>query len=122
MLFDTRYFWARFTHSSSEQLDKLRILLDRSRERFVSSVTIYEIFKLSMVNEGREIAELRANILESEFEIVSVDNEIAREGGRFGAKLRIPMGDALIMATAKKLQVACVTDDPHFTEVKRVWV
>ncbi|MGI0080971.1 MAG: PIN domain-containing protein, partial [Nitrososphaerales archaeon] len=82
----------------------------------------YEIFKLSMVNEGREIAELRANILESEFEIVSVDNEIAREGGRLGAKLRIPMGDALIMATAKKLQVACVTDDPHFTEVKRVWV
>ena len=122
MLFETRYFWARFTPTSSEQLEKLRALFDRSRDRFVSSVTIYEIFKLSMEKEGRDVADLRANIIESEFDVVSVDGEIAREGARFSAKLRIPMGDALIMATAKKLQVACVTDDPHFTEVRRVWI
>jgi hypothetical protein len=32
------------------------------------------------------------------------------------------MADALIMATARKLRVSCATDDPHFTEVKRIWV
>lgn len=48
--------------------------------------------------------------------------KLQERGTRFSAKLRIPMGDALIMATAKKLQVACVTDDPHFTEISRVWV
>ncbi len=88
----------------------------------MSSITIYEIFKLSMEKEGRDVADLRASIIESEFDVVSVESEIAREGARFSAKLRIPMCDALIMATAKKLQVACVTDDPHFTEVRRVWV
>jgi hypothetical protein len=32
------------------------------------------------------------------------------------------MADSLIMATSKSLRVSCVTDDPHFTEVKRVWI
>lgn len=122
MLFETRYFWARFTPSSVDQLNKLRSLFDESRERFVSSVTLFEIFKLSTQREGKDIAELRANVIERDFDIVSVDSEIAREGGRYGARLKIPMGDALIMATAKKLRVPCVTDDPHYTEVKRVWI
>jgi len=37
-------------------------------------------------------------------------------------RLRIPMADSLIMATAKRYNLACVTDDPHFSEVKRIWV
>jgi predicted nucleic acid-binding protein len=122
VLFETRYFWARLAPSDSVQLRKLRMLYDESRERLVSSVTIFEIFKLSMEKEGADVAELRARAIRNEFEVVSIDWEIAREGGRFGARLRIPMADALIMATAKKLRLPVVTDDPHYTEVKRVWV
>ncbi|MDG7009175.1 MAG: hypothetical protein JRN16_07040 [Nitrososphaerota archaeon] len=37
-------------------------------------------------------------------------------------KLRMPMADSLVMATAKRHSLPCVTDDPHFSEVKRIWV
>lgn len=46
----------------------------------MSAITIYEIFKLSMEKEGRDVADLRASIIESELDVVSVDSEIAREG------------------------------------------
>jgi toxin FitB len=100
----------------------LKSLLDRSYVRFVSSITIYEIYKLSLENEGKDVAKLRTGIIENEFEIIDVDSEIAKEGARLNSKLRIPMADSLIMATAKRHRLPCVTDDPHYTEVRRVWV
>jgi predicted nucleic acid-binding protein len=83
---------------------------------------LFEIMKLSIEKEGKDVAEIRALTIQREFKVVNVDAEIATEGGRLGARLRIPMADALIMATAMKLKVPCVTDDPHYTEVRRVWI
>jgi toxin FitB len=122
MLFETRYFWARFTSSQPDELQKLRMIFEEAHERSVSSVTLFEIVKLSIEKEGKDVAEIRATTITKEFKVVDVDQEIALEGGRLGARLRVPMADALIMATAKKLRVPCVTDDPHLTEVKRVWI
>lgn len=122
MLFETRYFWARLTPSKPDQLQKFREIFDRAHQRFVSSITLFEIIKLSIEKEGKDVANIRALAIQREFKVVDVDAEIASEGAKLGARLRIPMADALIMATAKKLEVPCVTDDPHYTEVKRVWI
>src|SRR2546422_909059 len=54
--------------------------------------------------------------------IIDVDSEVAEEAARISHRVKVPMADALIMATARKLRVPCATDDPHFTEVKRIWV
>jgi toxin FitB len=123
MLFETRYFLVRFATKDTEQLRKLRSLLYKSGEhRLVSVITIYEVYKISLEEEGRDVASMRADAIEREFEIVGVDTETAREAARLSSKLRIPMADSLIMATAKKLRVSCVTDDPHYSEVRRVWI
>jgi len=100
----------------------LKSLLEHSSVKIVSSITIYEIYKISLESEGKDVAQLRTDIIEKEFEIIDVDSEIAKEGAKISSKLRIPMADSLIMATAKRHRLPCVTDDPHFTEVKRVWV
>jgi predicted nucleic acid-binding protein len=80
------------------------------------------VFKLTLATDGKTVAKLRVNTIEKEFNIIEVDSEIAEEGAEISHRLKIPMADALIMATAKRLQLPCVTDDPHFTEVKRIWV
>ena len=72
--------------------------------------------------DGKNVAELRVNTICNEFSVIDVDAGIAREGAMISSKMKLPMADALIMATAKKFRVACVTDDPQFTVVKRVWV
>lgn len=122
MLFDTRYFWAVFTEKNPEQLGKLRTILDETKNPFASAITLYEVYKLSIGNEDRTVADLRVDYVKKGFTIVDVDPEVAEEGARISHRVKVPMADALIMATARKLRVPCATDDPHFTEVKRVWI
>jgi predicted nucleic acid-binding protein len=121
VLFDTRYFWAVFTSKSPEFVKKLRSIFDGSKNAFASSITLYEVYKLSISHEDRTVAELRVNSIKKEFTIINVDPEIAEEAARVSHRVKVPMADALIMATARKLRVPCATDDPHFTEVKRIW-
>jgi len=122
MLFDTRYFWTIFTSRDRETTSKLRTMFQKSRAAYVSAITIYEIFKLTVANEDKATAKLRVSAIANDYEVINVDLEIAEEGASLSHRLRIPMADSLIMATAKQLHLSCVTDDPHFTEVKRVWI
>jgi predicted nucleic acid-binding protein len=122
VLFDTRYFWAVFTSKNPEFLDKLRTIFDGSKSAYASSISLYEVYKLTISQEDRTVADLRVDSIKKEFKIIDVDPEIAEEAARISHRVKVPMADALIMATARKLRVPCATDDPHFTEVKRVWV
>lgn len=122
MLFETRYFWAVFTAKDPRTISRLKGIYEGSKTAYASSVSIYEVCKQTLETEENEVAEIRARTITNGFTIVDVDVEIAEEGARISHRLRIPMADALIMATAKRLRVSCVTDDPHFTEVKRVWI
>jgi len=122
MLFETRYFWALFAEKDPEYLKRLRLVFERSQRRFVSSITIYEIHKLTLETEGEVVAELRISTIKRDFQVLDVDSEIAVEGARIAHSARTPMADSLIMATAKKLKLPCVTDDPHFDRVKTVWI
>ncbi len=122
MLFETRYFWAVFTGKDQKLLRKLSTLLQNVEKAFVSTISIYEVYKLTLAHEGKVVADLRATTIEKDFTTVDVSPQIAEEGARISHKLGVPMADALIMATAKQLRVPCVTDDPHFTEVKKVWI
>jgi len=89
---------------------------------YVSTISLHEVYKLTTAHDGRAVADLRVDTIKKQFKMIDVDSEIAEEGARIGHKSKVPMADALIMATAKRLRVPCVTDDPHFTEVKKVWV
>ena len=122
MLFETRYFWAVFTAKDRGTVEGLRTIFSKSKTAYASSVSIYEVYKLTLEHEDKTVAELRAKTIAKDFTIVDVDEEIAEEGARISHRLRIPMADSLIMATSKRLRVPCVTDDPHYIEVKRVWI
>ena len=122
MLFETRYFWAVFTSKNRETTAKLKAVFDKAKTAYASSITVYEIYKQTLMGEDKAVARLRADAITRDFEIVDVDAEIAEEGADISHRLRIPMADSLIMSTAKRFNLACVTDDPHFTEVKRIWV
>jgi len=105
-----------------ETINKLKAIYAKSKTAYASSVSIYEVLRQTLVHGDMQVAELRARTIVKEFTTVDVDAEIAEECARISHRLRIPMADSLIMATSKRLRVSCVTDDPHFTEVKRVWI
>jgi predicted nucleic acid-binding protein len=119
VLFETRYFWAVFTSRDADTTKKLKAIFEKSKTAFASSVSIY---KQTIEHDDKAVAELRTRTISNEYTVVDVSAEIAEEGARISHRLRTPMADSLIMATSKSLRVSCVTDDPHFTDVKRVWI
>ena len=67
MLFETRYFWAVFTSKSGETTDKLKSLFEKSKTAYASSVSIYEVYKLTHANEERAVAKLRTATIRRDF-------------------------------------------------------
>ena len=122
MLFETRYFWALFTSRSPETTNKLKDLFSKTKLAYASSITIFEIYKQTLATEDKTVAQLRVGTIIQDFEVIDVDSQIAERGADISHRLRIPMADSLIMATAKRYDLPCVTDDPHFSEVRRIWI
>jgi predicted nucleic acid-binding protein len=118
-VYDTRFF-VQFYYSEDEKL--LRRLREEKRqpEKYVSAVVVHELHNLTLEREGRETAKLRVALLKQEFKVVPVNAEIAEISAEFRHKYKLSMGDSMIAATASSLKALCVSDDPHFQQVKEI--
>ena len=96
MLFDTRYFWAVFTSKNPEFLKKLRTIFDSSKTTYASSISLYEVYKLTISEEDRTVAEIRVNSIEKEFTIIDVDPMIAEEAARISHRVKVPMASSAL--------------------------
>jgi len=125
VLYDTRLISAIYYPSSDDEASSIRTELTSNLSRYVSSVTVYEVYKLTLESEGRETADLRIELLTRDFSITNLDWKIAKQAALLWKKYRVPMADAVIAATAMHLKATCVTNDPHFTKIKEIrsrWV
>ncbi len=117
-VYDTRFF-AELFYSTTESSHK-RILEQKSSKRFTSAVVIHEIYRLALKREGRETARLKVALIEKDFEVISVDKPMAQLSAEFRHKYDLSMGDSMIAATAALLSAVCISDDPHFKQVKEI--
>jgi len=120
-VFDTRFFIEHYYSSNDKVLQRTKEeLRRRSRERYVSSIVIHEVYWLTLEHEQRETAVLRTDLLEKDFKIVKVDSEIARSSAELRSKYGISMADSIIAATALSLNATCFSDDPHLKRIKEI--
>jgi predicted nucleic acid-binding protein len=122
VLYDTRFIAAIYYPIDDTEVARIRKELTSNLSRYVSSVTVYELYKLSLDSEGRETADLRIEVLKRDFSIANLDWKIAKEAALIWKKYRIPMADSIIAATAVQLKAICVTNDPHFLKMKELRV
>lgn len=121
-VYDTRFFVEYFYTSDEKLLKKMKEDLRRTRDRYISVITIHEVYNLTLAKEGRKVAKSRAEILERDFKVVKVSTDLAIQSAELRNKYRIPMADSIITATAFKLRAPVITDDEHFKLVKEVKV
>ncbi|MCP8309828.1 MAG: hypothetical protein H3Z54_14280 [archaeon] len=98
-VYDTRFFAALYYSKTRDEIESIKQELAARHAKFISAITIYEVFKLTLQTDGREVADLRIALLRKDF---------------------VPMADAIIAATAKSLKADCVTNDPHLTSMKEI--
>ena len=123
-VYDTRFFAAAY-YSKDEKLAQ-RIREEKTRsEKFISTVVIHEVYRLTIQREGRETALLRIALLKQDFKVVPVTAEIAEISAELRQRYALSMRDSMIAATATSLKALCVSDDPHFKrikEIKTTWI
>lgn len=120
LVYDTRFFAEYFYSTDGTILERAKEFMARSKERYVSTLTLHEIYLLSLKKEGRATARVRLQVLEDQFHTVDVDEEIAVSAAELRNRHRIPMADGIIAATCRLLEARCVTDDPHFSTLKEI--
>jgi predicted nucleic acid-binding protein len=118
-VYDTRFFMELYYSKDEAWLKKLKEEKSR-KEKYVSAVVIHEVYKLSLAREGRETARLKIAVLKQDFKIVPVDDEVAKISAELRHKYKLSMGDSMIAATASMLNAICVSDDPHFHQIKEI--
>jgi len=130
-VFETRFFVYFFASADPEIHRRLLALMVQYQPRLVSTITIFELYKLSLEREGKETAETRTARIKKEFQLLPVSDSIAIRGAQLKhlAKLRsnedVPMADSLIAASAILNKAVCITDSPHFDKIPQVrhkWV
>jgi ABC-type antimicrobial peptide transport system ATPase subunit len=62
--------------------EKLRVLLQNSKKKFEPTVTLYEIYELSLSQEVKVVADLRTHTIKKQFSMIGVNLEIVKEGAR----------------------------------------
>lgn len=123
-VYDTRFLVELYYANDNKTLQKINTK-KRNREKYISTIVIHEIYKLSLIREGRETAKLRTTLLEKDFKTVPVDTQIAQISAELRHKYKLSLADSVIAATAIKLKATCISDDPHFQhikEIKTTWI
>ena len=123
-VYDTRFFSALYYSKDERLLQRIREE-KRRQEKFISTVVIHEVYRLTLQREGRETAMLRIALLKQDFKVIPVTAEIAEISAELRQKHQLSMGDSMIAATASSLKALCVSDDPHFKrikEIKTTWI
>jgi|SRR5450759_1861518 predicted nucleic acid-binding protein len=123
-IYDSRFF-VEFYYSKDQTLRRKMEEEKRRRDKYVSTIAVHEIYHLSLAREGREVAKLRAISIKNDFQVTPVDDQIAQASAELRHKYSLSMGDSMIAATAFILKAVCITDDPHFKQIKEIqteWV
>jgi len=125
VVYDTRFIAAMYSPKDDDESQKIRHEVTSTLSRYLSSLTIYEVYKISLETEDKQTAETRVELLRQDFTLVDVDWNLAKQGAIVWKKYHIPMADAIIAATAMRLKAQCVTNDEHISkisEIKSRWV
>jgi predicted nucleic acid-binding protein len=118
VVYDTRFFIEHFYSANEKMRERTKREILVNKAKYVSVITLHEIYRLTLEKEGRETAQLRVNLISKDFEAVDVDSAIALKAAEMRHGLPLPMADSMIAATCFTLKAVCVSDDPHFTKLR----
>jgi toxin FitB len=85
----------------------------------VPSICIYEVFKRLLLDMGEENA-LQAVGIMSHGREIELNRKIAIDAAQISIKLKLPMADSIILATARAHDAILWTEDVHFKDIEGV--
>lgn len=85
----------------------------------VPTISLYEVFKRVLQQRGEGPA-LQAVAMMEQGQIIDMNSSIALLGAKLSHDLKLPMADALILATARSHQATLWSQDEDFSAISGV--
>jgi predicted nucleic acid-binding protein len=99
--------------ADSENADFFAQAIEDSDKLVVPTISLFEVFK-RVLQLKDETAALQAVAHMQHGQVVDLTTPIAISAANLSVKLKIPMADSLILATARAFQAILWTQDEHF--------
>jgi predicted nucleic acid-binding protein len=114
------YAWIEYLDGSPLG-KKVASIIEDNDEIYTCAVTLGEVVS-KVARKGKD-AKVAWDVLMSNSQIVTVDEELSLQAGILHCEMRkaqkdFGLADAYILATARKLKSKILTGDPHFKELK----
>ncbi len=93
--------------------------LENSEQLLVPTICLYEVFKRVLQQRGEDAA-IGAVAVMQQGEVVELDESVALTAARLSHAMKLPMADAIILATAHLRAATVWTQDAHFSGVEGV--
>jgi predicted nucleic acid-binding protein len=114
------YAWIEYLDGSASG-KKVASILEGNDEIYTCAITLGEVVS-KVARKGKD-AKIAYDVLMSNSQIITVDEELSLQAGILHCEMRktqkdFGLADAYILATARKLKSKILTGDPHFQEIK----
>ena len=93
--------------------------ITRTQDLLVPVICIYEVFKRVLQQRDEESA-LRSVALMQQGTVVELDTNIALRAAKRSIEYKLPMADAIILATAQVYNATIWTQDADFKDIKGI--
>jgi predicted nucleic acid-binding protein len=86
----------------------------------VPTICIAEVFRRMLRQIGLDAAMRATAAMQRQGAVVELDASVARDAGRLGVELGLPMADSIVYATARALEALVWTQDADFEKLPHV--
>jgi predicted nucleic acid-binding protein len=93
--------------------------IEDAQNIIVPTISLFEVFKRILVEKNRDDA-LEAIAMMKEGLIVDLDDNLALVAAELSYKLKLPLADSIILATAHANNATLWTQDAHFKDIDGV--
>ena len=114
------YAWIEYL-DGSDSGKKVASIIENDDELYTCAVTLGEVVS-KVARKGKD-AKIAYDVLLSNSQIITVDEELSLQAGLIHCEMRktirdFGLADAYILAAARKLKSKILTGDPHFQGIK----
>jgi predicted nucleic acid-binding protein len=111
--------WVEYFRGS-EAGERAREFIEGEEEAVVSTINLAEVYRWILRFYPDEVAEEKVRAMKQRCMVLEVTEGIAIESAKLKHRLRLRLGDAIILATARATKARIVTGDPDFGDIEDV--
>ena len=110
--------WLEF-FADGPNADVFAPVIQRTGELAVPTISLYEVFKRVLQQRGESEALVAAALMQQGM-VIDLDGALALSAAKIAADAKLPMADAIMLASAQALGATLWTQDADFADIEGV--